>query len=129
MADPTAVNDQITDAVTQADVKVLGDAPAMAMGAIYQSLAHATGILFENAVSAQQNAAMLAQAATNMGIMQIYALTTAATAAAMARLQQSDVPDNMLSLLTALRATQASVSEDAAGREQSDVPDNRSKPL
>ena len=39
MAFPTAVNSQITDAVTQANVKVLADAPAMAMGAIYQSLA------------------------------------------------------------------------------------------
>jgi len=129
MAFPTAVNDQITDAVTQANVKVSGDAPAMAMGAIYQSLAHATGILFENAVSAQQNAAMLAQAATNMGIMQIYSLGTAATAAAMARLQQSDVPDNMLSLLTALRATQEPVAQDDAGSEQSDVPDNGPKPV
>jgi hypothetical protein len=46
MALPTPVNGQITDAVTQANVKVLGDAPAMAMGAIYQSLAHSTGILF-----------------------------------------------------------------------------------
>ena len=27
MAFPTAVNDQITDSVTQANVKVLGDAP------------------------------------------------------------------------------------------------------
>ena len=34
MAIPTPVNGQITDAVTQANVKVLGDAPAMAMGAI-----------------------------------------------------------------------------------------------
>ncbi len=129
MAFPTAVNDQITDAVTQANVKVVGDAPAMAMGAIYQSLAHATGILFENAVSAQQNAAMLAQAATNMGVMQLYSLGTAATAAALARLQQSDVPDNMLSLLAALRATQAPAAPDGAGSEQSDVPDNGPKPL
>lgn len=129
MAFPTAVNDQITDAVTQANVKVLADAPAMAMGAIYQSLAHATGILFENAVSAQQNAAVLAQAATNMGVMQIYALNTAATAAATAKLLQGGAPDNMLSLLTALRATQGPVSADVPGREQSDVPDNGPKPL
>ena len=40
MALPTPVNGMITDAITQANVKVLGDAPAMAMGAIYQSLAH-----------------------------------------------------------------------------------------
>ena len=129
MAYPTAVNDQITDAVTQANVKVLADAPAMAMGAIYQSLAHATGILFENAVSAQQNAAILAQAATNMGVTQLYSLNTAAAAAATAKLLQGDAPDNMLSLLTALRATQNAVAADVPGREQSDVPDNGPKPL
>ncbi|MCE1185372.1 MAG: RebB family R body protein, partial [Rhodocyclales bacterium] len=31
MSFPTTVNDQITDAVTQANVKVLAEAPAMAM--------------------------------------------------------------------------------------------------
>ena len=36
MADNTPVNGMITDAVTQANVKVLGDAPAMAMGSLYQ---------------------------------------------------------------------------------------------
>ena len=60
MAIPTPVNGQITDAVTQANVKVLGDAPAMAMGAIYQSLAHSTGILYENATSSQQQLAIAA---------------------------------------------------------------------
>lgn len=38
MAFPTAVNDQITDAVTQANVKVLGDAPAQALAPIAQTL-------------------------------------------------------------------------------------------
>lgn len=54
MAFPTAVNDQVTDAVTQANVKVLGDAPAMAMGTLYQTIAQATGIAAENAVAHQQ---------------------------------------------------------------------------
>jgi len=36
MTFPTAVNDQITDAVTQANVKVLGDAPAQALSALVQ---------------------------------------------------------------------------------------------
>ncbi|HHN3531815.1 TPA: RebB family R body protein, partial [Pseudomonas aeruginosa] len=35
MSFPTAVNDQITDAVTQSNVKVVGEAPAMALGTIY----------------------------------------------------------------------------------------------
>lgn len=104
MALDTPVNSQITDAVTQANVKVLGDAPAMAMGAIYQSLAHSTGILYENATAAQQNQAILAQAAVTQGVMQLYSFDTAAAAATVAKLGQSDVPDNMLSLLAALRA-------------------------
>lgn len=38
MAFPTAVNDQITDAVTQANVKVVGESPAMAIGNLYQTI-------------------------------------------------------------------------------------------
>ncbi|MCR4377656.1 MAG: RebB family R body protein [Rhodospirillales bacterium] len=105
MAMPTPVNGMITDAVTQANVKVLGDAPAMAMGAIYQSLSHSTGILFENAVGSQQQLGIAAQAATNQGVIQIYSVPPMAAAVATSKISQSDVPDNMLALLTALRAT------------------------
>ena len=104
MAIPTPVNGQITDAVTQANVKVVGEAPAMAMGAIYQSLAHSTGILYENATSSQQQLAIAAQAATNQGVIQIYSVDTMAGAASTAKVAQSDVPDTLLALLTALRA-------------------------
>ncbi|OHX17177.1 RebB like protein [Chromobacterium amazonense] len=74
MAFPTAVNDQITDAVTQANVKVVGDAPATAIGNLYQFLAHSAGILYENAVSSQQQLAIADQAATNQGVIQIYSV-------------------------------------------------------
>ena len=105
MAIPTPVNGMITDAVTQANVKVVGDAPAMAMGAIYQSLAHSTGILYENATSAQQQLAIAGQAATNQGVIQIYSVDTMAGAVSTAKISQSDVADNMLALLAALRAS------------------------
>lgn len=82
MSFPTAVNDQITDAITQSNVKVVGEAPAYAMGSIYQSYAHSTGILFENAVAAQQQQNTLMQAAVNQGVMQIYSLDTAAAGGA-----------------------------------------------
>ena len=107
MAMPTPVNGQITDSVTQANVKVLGDAPAMAMGAMFQSLAHSTGILYENAVSSQQQLAIAAQAATNQGVIQIYSVDTMAGAVATSKIGQSDTPDTMMSLLTALKATQS----------------------
>ena len=103
MANET-VNPQITDAVTQANVKVLADAPAMAMGSIYQTLAHSTGIMMENAVNAQQQLAIAAQAATNQGVIQMYSIDAMAGAVATSKLAQSDVPDNMLSLLAALKA-------------------------
>ena len=104
MAMPTPMNGQITDAVTQANVKVLGDAPAMAMGDMHTSLSHSTGILYENAVSSQQQLGIAAQAATNQGVIQIYSIDTMSGAVATSKIAGSDVPDNMLALLSALRA-------------------------
>ena len=122
MAFPTAVNSQITDSVTQANVKVLGESPAMAMGQIYQALAYSTGILFENAVSAQQQQAISAQAATNQGVIQIYSVDTMAGAVATSKVAQSDTPDTLLSLLAALKAAQAQPAEKAmAATPEADV--------
>lgn len=104
MAFPTAVNDQITDSITQSNVKVIGEAPAFAMGSIYQSLAHSTGILFENAVAAQQQQNVLAQAAANQGVMQIYSIDTVAAAGATEKIAQTGLTDNLTSLLTVLNA-------------------------
>ncbi len=101
---PTSVNNQITDAVTQVNVKVLGEAPAMALGSIYQSLAHSTGILFQNAVSAQQQQNTLAQAAANQGVMQIYSLNTMAGAAATEKVARGGIADNLTSMLTVLQS-------------------------
>ncbi|WP_205746115.1 MULTISPECIES: RebB family R body protein [Dyella] len=98
------VNSQITDAVTQTNVKVVAEAPAMAMGSIYQTMAHSTGILFENAVSSQQQQNTLAQAAANQGVMQIYSLDTTATAAASEKVAQGGVADNLTSLLSVINA-------------------------
>lgn len=64
MAYPTSVNSQITDAVTQSNVQVLGDAPAQALGSLYQATAQALGLAAQNATTAQQQATMLAQAVT-----------------------------------------------------------------
>lgn len=53
MADQT-VNSQITDAVTQTNVKVVAEAPAQAIAALYQVASHATGLSIQNAVHSQQ---------------------------------------------------------------------------
>ena len=79
MAFPTSVNSQITDSVTQANVKVLGDAPAMAMGNLFQATSQALANAAHNATSAQQQTAVTAQAATTMGVATLYAIDTAST--------------------------------------------------
>ena len=77
MAFPTAVNSQITDSVTQANVQVLGDAPAIAMGNLFQATAQALANAAHNATTAQQQANITAQAATTMGVATLYAIDTA----------------------------------------------------
>lgn len=51
--DAIGVNPQVTDPVTQANVKVLGDAPTQAMGSLYQTMSQSTGIAYQNAESQQ----------------------------------------------------------------------------
>ena len=104
MAFPTAVNGQITDAVTQTGVHTLGSAPAMAMGSVYQSMAHSAGILFQNTVNQQQQSAICAQAATNQGVIQIYSVNSMAAAAAAAKVARSDTASTLLTLLIAMKA-------------------------
>lgn len=79
MAFPTSVNDQITDSVTQANVKVLGDAPAIAMANLYQATAQALANAAHNATAAQQQNNITAQAATVMGVATLYSIDTAST--------------------------------------------------
>ncbi|MCC3214866.1 RebB family R body protein [Chryseobacterium sp. X308] len=80
------VNEQITDAVTQSNVKVVAESPAIAMANVYQSAAHSTGILFENAVNTQNQQNIVTQAATTQGIAQIYSLDTVADAVSIAKI-------------------------------------------
>jgi len=53
MANGATVNTQITDAVTQTNVKVLGEAPAEAVAVAMQALGHSTGLAMENASQTQ----------------------------------------------------------------------------
>lgn len=82
MAFPTAVNNQITDSVTQVNTKVLGDAPAMAMGNLFQATNQALGNAAHNTTLSQQQTNVTAQAATTMGVTLLYSLDTASTAIA-----------------------------------------------
>ncbi len=77
---------EILEAVTATNVKVVAESPAMAMGTLYQSLAHSTGILFENSVTGSRNADMVGLAAANQGIMQIYSVDTITDAVSVAQI-------------------------------------------
>lgn len=85
------VNQQINDAITQTNVKVIGEAPAFAMGTIYQSMVHSTAVLYQSAVNVQNQQNILWQAAATQGVMQIYSLDTGTDGVAVAHILKSDV--------------------------------------
>lgn len=71
MAFPTSVNGQITDAARSRTHAALGDA--------LRSVSVAAGLSLQNAVNAQQQAFLNAQAATTQGVATIYGIDTATT--------------------------------------------------
>jgi hypothetical protein len=103
MALRTPVNSQITDAITQQSVQVLGSAPAMAMGFIYQSSAHSISILYQNTVAAQRQAAICAQAATNQGVIHLYSAGSMAGAASTAKVTRSSTADDLVKAVLILK--------------------------
>lgn len=104
MALETSLNSQITDAVTQANVKVLADAPAMAMGNLYQMTAQSLGLAAQNAVMAQQQSNMIHQASTTQGVNLIYAVDTAAVADGSEKISRGDIPADLIDILGTLKA-------------------------
>lgn len=75
MAFPTAVNSQITDAVTQSNVKSADGAPAMAaMADLFQATAQSMAKATYAAMEAQQQMAATAMAATSEGMTTLLAL-------------------------------------------------------
>jgi hypothetical protein len=71
MAEPTAVNPQITDAVATSDLQTLATAPAQAMGALYIAIGQSLSNAAHNAVTNQQNVFITAQAATTAAIARL----------------------------------------------------------
>lgn len=66
--------DPITDAVTQTNVIVLGQAPAMAVASLYQTLANSIAMASLNAVFAQQQTNILHQTATTEEVIRLLSL-------------------------------------------------------
>ncbi|WGM40152.1 RebB family R body protein [Caulobacter sp. NIBR1757] len=71
MALDTPVNGQVTDAVTQTNVKVLGEAPAQSMALVYQSMAHSISLAMQNAQQAQGGLQQIGNAVTSSAVTMI----------------------------------------------------------
>ncbi|MCB4364501.1 RebB family R body protein [Hydrogenophaga taeniospiralis] len=79
MAFPTAVNSQITDSVSQANTKVLGDAPAVAMGNLFVATGQALSNAAHNATNNQQQSYVTMQASTTQSVATMLSVDTAST--------------------------------------------------
>ena len=62
---------QVTDAVTQSNMTVLGSGPSVSTVQSIMTLAQAQGVLFANMVNNQQQLAMSSQASTAEAVAQI----------------------------------------------------------
>jgi len=103
MALETTLNSQITDAVTQANVKVLADSPAIALSNLYQITSQSLGLAAQNAVMAQQQSNIVHQAATTQGVNLIYAVDTEAVADATEKVSRADIPSDLVNILGVIK--------------------------
>lgn len=74
MSDSTpfqTLHPQVTDAVTTTNVQVTGEAPAMAMGSLYQTIGNSVGMAAANSVYAQQQTFITYQTSTTTAIKQL----------------------------------------------------------
>ncbi|MCG8492673.1 MAG: RebB family R body protein [Sneathiellales bacterium] len=102
MAKDTPVNSQITDAVSQSNVTVLGTAPAQSMATAYQMLAQSVGVAMQNAVANQQNMNTIDSAIVSQGISMLFSLDGAADASSVKNVIVNNSDEEILSTLQAL---------------------------
>lgn len=99
MTDEFYVNSQVTDAVTQTSLKVLGEAPAEAMGVLYQQMAHSIGLALQNVIAQQQHSYSIHNAVTLAASKQLLSSDPAAAAkASQALISGSSLPENLAAL-------------------------------
>ena len=116
MADPTALNGQITDSVTQANVKVLAEAPAQALASVYQASAQVNGIDMQHAVAAQQQMNTISEAVTTQGTNAVLTMDTAAIGRATLAIMTGNSTATQLAQLLASVATGSNLIQASRGR-------------
>ena len=98
------VSKAITDAVTQANVKVLGDSPALSLSNLYQTVSQALTLSVQNAVMSQQQSNIVHQATTTQGVSLLYAIDTAAIGTTASKEERADTPDSLANILSVAKA-------------------------
>ena len=100
MAEPKNVNGAITDAVTQANVKVLADSPAMSLSNLYQTVSQSSSLSVQNAVTMQQQSNIIQQTNTALALSSIYAVRTAVVGMATSEILKSDTLENLINAIS-----------------------------
>ncbi|NER35848.1 MAG: glycerol-3-phosphate dehydrogenase [Oscillatoria sp. SIO1A7] len=98
------VSTQITDAVTQANVKVLGDSPAMALSNLYQTISQSLSLSAQNAVTSQQQTNIIHQTTTTQGVSLLYSVDTAAIGSATGKVIRAETPDTLTNVIAVVNA-------------------------
>ena len=99
MTEETYVNSQVTDAVAQTSMKVLGEAPAEAVGVLYQQMAHSIGLALQNVIAQQQHSYTIHNAITLAASRQLLTVDPIASAKASQDLMEdSSITDNLVAL-------------------------------
>ena len=107
---PDNVNGAITDAVTQANVKVLADSPALSLSNLYQTVSQALSLSVQNAVTMQQQSNIVQQATTTQGVNLLYTLGTNTLTMATGKILKTHTSDNLVNLLGSAGALKKSRS-------------------
>ena len=100
MANDTPVNSQITDAVTQSNLMVVGG--AQSMGTVYQMMAQAVGVSMQNAVSNQHSMNTIDNAIVSQGIAMLYSMDTSTESKASQEILSGNVNAEIVSALKAI---------------------------
>ncbi|MDJ0599494.1 MAG: RebB family R body protein [Crocosphaera sp.] len=98
------VSTQVTDAVTQANVKVLAESPAMSLSNLYQTISQGLSLSAQNAVNIQQQSNIVHQTTTTQGVSLLYSIDTAATGSATGKTLRADTPDALANILSVVQA-------------------------
>ena len=101
---PDTVSPVITDAVTQANVKVLAESPAMSLSNLYQTVSQSLSLSAQNAVTSQQQTNVIHQTATTQGVSLLYSIDTATTSDATGKIFRADTPDVLANLIGVVKA-------------------------